>query len=279
MFRRCTAFRKLVLNRFELRKWCWQGIWLTRLIADKNVGQFVSFLRASKPSAPRLTGTTGDTPGNMNMNINQDKCVVFYRNFFASLSSISISYEKRISQRAASRINSSIAAATFTVICPVATAGATHAPILHLATVATLWRPVCLPSSLPACLPHWQPKWPIKRWQAAAVNCRTRLVLVSQCMRQGGGGMLGTQHAWSYPSCDPRLRRSLWAFSILNFTFFDVWRCNWYANCRRHVSPTLPLPTFSPHPFPSSLRCIWQHLSAIFHTHWQCQQKQTFGLP
>lgn len=66
------------------------------------------------------------------------------------LSGISISYEKRISQRESRRINSSIAAATFTVICPVATAGATHPPIW------LLWPPcgALLPASAsaPACL-------------------------------------------------------------------------------------------------------------------------------
>lgn len=65
------------------------------------------------------------------------------------LSCISISYEKRISQRESRRINSSIAAATFTVICPVATAGATHPPIWLLWPPCGALLPACLPLPLP----------------------------------------------------------------------------------------------------------------------------------
>lgn len=118
------------------------------------------------------------------------------RNVSFLLSSISISYEKRISQRESRRINSSIAQLQHLLSFVQLQQQAPH--ILPIGYCGHPVVPCCLCHCLclPVCLPHQQAKWPIKRWQAAAVNCRTRLVLVSQCGGRGRGRGEDAHTAW-----------------------------------------------------------------------------------
>lgn len=114
------------------------------------------------------------------------------------LSSISISYEKRISQRESRRINSSIAQLQHLLSFVQLQQQAPH--ILPFGYCGHPVVPCCMPPllPLPVCLLHQQGKWPIKRWQAAAVNCRTRLVLVSQCGGRGSKRGRGCTHTMGH---------------------------------------------------------------------------------
>jgi len=236
----CNAFRKLILNLFGLRKWCWQGIWLTRLIADKNVEQFVVIFSLY----PRgydlwiyVCSTTGDTPQTITNICPCCKCILIERKREreregegeAERKGISISYEKCIFlnvKRVHKFINCSC-----NIYCHLSSCSRRHIqvplpPIGYCVyATASLWRlSVCLPAP-PTC------NWGIPHQTVAGSSCQ---LSHTTCPCH-------PDPAWIPDPCVPSPPPSSFSLSIFYIKLHIFWRMALQLVCKL-LGGTLVLP-------------------------------------